>query len=212
MGIQTQAGQGISGDDAEVGEADARNEENDMDARLSAIWCQFLNDLMAKSPNPRLRSEASYNILTVAQQGNINEDLYKSLELPFSQVRYRLVTAGYWRTIFERLFPPRGTVLKVALQNYRQCQYFEDFIALCDGVSARDAQVIQKAAWNRFKHLTWMPMTSNERIWISRSAISGAHVKLPPGLTGPAPQIAINPNRLFYGHISLAARQDEAFD
>lgn len=194
QGIVPQVGQGIAGDDVDMVDLSSEEEdEGNIDKHLSTIWYQFLFDMIQKSPNSRLATGASYGTLGVLARANINEKLFKEYQLPFNVVRWKKVDPSYWRTIFDRLFTRRGTVVKKSFQGLRQCRYWKLYVSLIDGLTPGEAMKVRKALRKRFDKLSWMTMTGSDRVWTTRPDMSGAHSTIPKNLQTPAPQIAINP-------------------
>ena len=191
--IPMAAGLQITGPDAEA-EAAEEDKPDGLDARLSKIWYQMLFDVIKKAPNPRSSALPSYLEMTPEEHTEIEEDVYKTFSLPFRNLRYRVVEAHYWQvTMFDRFFPPRGTVLPATLQNFKACQYFKDFTALMGQVTRADSEAIRNALRPRWKSLYWLPVTSSDRMWLTRTANTGAFTTLPEDHIDTAPQIALNP-------------------
>ncbi|EPS92583.1 hypothetical protein FOMPIDRAFT_1056731 [Fomitopsis schrenkii] len=196
--LRMAGGVDISGPDVEAAVAEVE-EPDGMDARLSNFWFQMLFDVMRKAPNPRSCVLPSYMDMKPIECTQIEEDFFKTFELPFRQVRYKVVEFDYWQnTMFNRFFPPRSSVLPPNLQNFPSCQYFKDYTALMGHVTKADSVEIRNALRERWNRLYWLPITGYDRMWVTRTTMSGHHVTLPDGYNRSAPQIAFNP--LYFKH------------
>ena len=204
--IPIAAGLDISGPDADA-EVAQPDEPNGMDERLSNIWYQMLFDVIRKAPNPRDTALPSYINLSPMEHSEIEEEMYKVFEIPFRNMRYKVVDAQYWQvTMFDRFFPRQNATIPARQQNFKGCDYFEQFTALMGSVSKQDSEAIRAALLPRWKGLYWMPITSSDRMWVTRKANTSSFTTVPENHNQAAPQIAINPFVYRYGRSVVKLR------
>lgn len=139
------------------------------DTRLSTLWRQFVSDITSKSPSPRSRSEPSYVRLTEIQRRSGSEAPFMNLRLSetFRAVWYKRVEEECWRTAFNWLFPPFGTLVSADSQGYTQCPYFRQWFQIMDE-NRRDLPLIERIRDQLFARLlrwNWIPFSGSDKMW-----------------------------------------------
>ena len=141
---------------------------NDVDAALTSLWKQFIQDVTQKVPNRKSANEDSYCKLTEDIQANPNEALYKNLCLSdfFNDCQWRPASGAEWDRTFNHLFPLETKPTSV--QNYHSTRYYpmwENIKRKAEG----SLDAIQSALKLRFDELAWFPAAQSDKIWVSKS-------------------------------------------
>src|SRR5258705_1262522 len=91
---------------------------NDVDAAVTSLWRQFIQDVTQKVSNRKSVDKDSYCKLMEEIQANPDETLYKNLYLSnfFNDCQWRLALGAKWERTFSHLFPVKTKLLSV--QNY----------------------------------------------------------------------------------------------
>ena len=160
------------GSDIEMEEQLVDEVGNDVDAALTSLWTQFIQDVTQKVPNRKRADEDSYCKLTEEIQNNPDEKLYKNLRLSdfFNDCQWRPASSVEWNRTFDNLFPLETKPLTV--QNYYSTRYYP----MWENVKKKAADeqgsidLIRKALQSRFNELTWFPSAQNDKIWVSKLA------------------------------------------
>lgn len=144
--------------------------ERDIDGRLTYLWRQFIQDVTQKVANRKNSDEDGYCKLTADERasGDI-EGLYKNLCLSdfFNDCQWRKGGEQEWNSIFDHLFPISDKPAKA--QNYRQCNYYKEWLKIKDGAANREAlETIRRALKSKFSTLLWFPYAQADRIWVTR--------------------------------------------
>jgi hypothetical protein len=165
----------------------------DLDQKLTTIWCQFLLDLMAKRPNPKNITTTSYCVVTDC--GNVKENFYQNRKLSdvWRVCQYRVAGEDLWTSTFSYLWPPKGHSLRPSAQNYQKCRYYVSWKKLIADVDVHTAKAIRNAMKEKFDTLYWIPAATSDKIWNTRRDL--AFVSLPNGSTTPSPRLLIHSRR-----------------
>ena len=141
-------------------EEESQGEGDDVDARLTKIWQQFLINIALKSPNKKLAGESSYFLLDMDQCLHAMEATYKNHKLSdiFSDCQWKIAEPREWGLIFDRLFPPKnGKPLAGKVQNYKMTQYYPEWAKLRERA---DDETFGRMRWEvrkKFDRLYWLP-------------------------------------------------------
>lgn len=182
------------GDDLAVEDAEMLNDPPDatLDSKLSAMWYQFLADMIQKAPNPKGSTKPSYCLIPDAQRYTVNDEFYRghTLSRIWRVCQYQMASLEVWSSAFTGFWPRKGHVLSPTAQNFASCQYFQQwkrFITDCpDDVAA----VACAAVKEKFDQLYWIPAPSNDKMWNTNKARRG-FTTLPRCYMGPAPQLLV---------------------
>ncbi|KAI1784122.1 hypothetical protein LXA43DRAFT_872773, partial [Ganoderma leucocontextum] len=156
---------------------DPEDEEVSLDRAFSLLWAQFPSDVIQCSPNQKNRHKPSYIKLSQAAREAVTHDFFRAVELPFDAAYLRVCNEQQWRElVFDKFFPPKGTVLSDRLQNFRNARYFSTYLGEIERLSPHDATVIREELWILFRGLSWLPHPYSDRMWKSK-----AWHPLPPG-------------------------------
>ncbi|KAG6906448.1 hypothetical protein DXG01_013908 [Tephrocybe rancida] len=187
------------GSDIENDGGEDEDPEATLDTVLTKLWRQGLLDFTSKVPNPRDASIPSYCVIPVADRTTITIDAYSDLSLSayFRDCQYRVADRKEWSDLFDTLFPPKGKNKQgKTVQNYRQSQYYIQWVKLRDQSDDETFSIIRSEVRKKFNTVVWMPAAKSDRIWATKPE-PGRYNKL-SGLpdTLPCPQILINPKSL----------------
>jgi hypothetical protein len=142
----------------------------DVDAAVTSLWKQFIQDVTQKVPNRKSVDEDSYCKLTEEIQANPDEKLYKNLHLSnfFNDCQWRLASGAEWEKTFNHLFPVQTKPLSV--QNYHSTRYYPMWENIkTKAVENRSIDAIHTALKSRFDQLAWFPAAQSDKIWVSKS-------------------------------------------
>jgi hypothetical protein len=183
------------------GAPDDRSPGNgDIDQQVTQLWRQFLVDVLNKAPNPKKNGSDSYCKLTPAERQSVDEEVYRSTDLSevWNACQWRLAKEQEWDRAFSHLFPPVGHLTRAAVQNYRQCRYYQTWKAIATGGDRAAAEAIRRAIRTRVRSFGWLPDAAQDKMWPTKAMHAGGRFKrYPPGSTGPAPQILLRKNPKF---------------
>ena len=112
------------GSDIEMEEEEMDKVGNDVDAALTLLWKQFIQDVMQKVPNRKSMDDTSYCKLTEEIQANPSDSLYKNICLSdfFNDCQWRLASGAEWSRTFSHLFPLETK--SISVQNYYTTRYY----------------------------------------------------------------------------------------
>lgn len=164
-----------------------------IDASISQMWRQFLIDLSLKAPTPRGANKPSYLKLSKAERMDVNDSLYKNkcLSDMWNACQWKVGSKDDWDRTFNHLFPPRGHQTAGNVQNYTQCQYYTKWKEICEYTEAPTVNAIRRALRAKMDEFYWMPHACQDKLWVTTQVSSKGFRRLPPGSTGPAPQIIV---------------------
>ena len=158
------------GSDLEMDEQLPDKVGNDIDAVLTSLWQQLIQDVTQKVPNRKSMDEDSYCKLTEEIQANPNEGLYKNLRLSdfFNDCQWRLASGAEWDRTFNHLFPLETKAQTV--QNYYSTRYYPLWETIKKKALEKGSiDAIQIALKSRFNELAWFPAAQSDKIWVSKS-------------------------------------------
>ncbi|KAF9472808.1 hypothetical protein BDN70DRAFT_779560, partial [Pholiota conissans] len=150
-----------------------KDEDIDIDTKLTSMWNQFIYDVTQKAPNRRSASAESYCILTPEQREVVTEAAYQNLHLRefFSDCQYRTATKAQWDSAFDKYWP-LDPILVGGAQNFPTMQYYKawsDLIELSEKTNDEETLTeIRKALRKRFNSLAWIPNAQSDRVWYTR--------------------------------------------
>jgi hypothetical protein len=183
-----------AGDDMDVEEAEGLNDDPNatLDGKLTAIWYQFLIDVIQKAPNPKGQLNVSYCRVQEKDRVKVRDAFYQnhSLSDVWRVCQYK-ASRDLWQNTFGRLWPPKGHVLSATAQNYRSCLYYLDWKRFQVSVPEDIALVARAEIKKKFDRLYWIPAATSDKMWNTNKAGRG-FITLPDGYNGPAPQLLIN--------------------
>jgi hypothetical protein len=168
--------------------------ETEINRFVNQIWQDFLRDLIQVAP---LSSQGGpYCTLTAEEKESANEDLYRRVDIPFRRAIIKWMDTDQWDDIlFNRFFPSSVRLGKMTtrLQHWPTCIYWGHWGRLMREVPSQAKQeTIRGKLLEQFRRMTWMPMCSTDRIWMTGRDERGRYIKLPDGETEVAPKIALN--------------------
>lgn len=185
-----------NGSDQESG-SDSNNSEDDattLDAKVSRLWRQFLQDLLFKCPNPQSQSE-SYCKLTREDRTTVDIETYRNRRLSdlFHSCQYKIWTDADFENAFKHLWPRKDHILAGKTQGYKQSRYYLPWKALIATLTAGVVEVIRSDIKKKMKKLYWIPHAAQDKLWPSSAHQS--FTRLPPHTSGAAPRILVRSSR-----------------
>ncbi|KAG6818435.1 hypothetical protein H0H93_005013 [Arthromyces matolae] len=165
------------------------------------LLCQFVIDVLGKSPSPRGAANSSYIKLTAAERHSATDEVFKNPVLSdiFRSVAYKSGTPRDWDRALSWLFPARGVEISNNVQNYPNCPYFTKWMTFANDPRSTPVDVDQtrKALVKRIKTWTWIPDACQDKMW--PTATQPGFTRAPPaqgarGKPSPAPRILIRAN------------------
>lgn len=174
------------------------DELEDIDARTSNLWRQFVMDITSKSPNQRGMANPSHLRLDNRQRSSGDDSPYRNIRLPevFNAVWYRRSTTEQWRTSFNWLLPRPGHRTTDGVQNYHTCLYYRTWMRMLeenqDNVDVINA--IRNAFWDRIQQWRWIPHAQSDKMWptSAKKPSSKDFTRWPPAPNRPpAPHILL---------------------
>ncbi|KAK7458684.1 hypothetical protein VKT23_009683 [Stygiomarasmius scandens] len=185
------------GSDIEVDPRQAERDfdvEGDIDAKLTNLWHQFIQDVITKSPNMAGDTRPSYLKLSRVERQQAGEALFKERNLGqiFRACQWRVGSVKAWNTAFTHCFPPPEREVKGKRQNYQGCLYFKIWMDYVNsrGCDLGTAWAMHKALKTRFLSLFWFPSAQVDKLW-STSRTPPGYTRFPPNTGGPAPQLLV---------------------
>jgi hypothetical protein len=178
------------GSDLEV-EEQVHDDNQDIDGKLTQMWYQFLLDIIAKAPNPRGATNPSYCITPTADRLKIRDAFFQNRKLSdvWRACQYKVADQKLWTTAFGHLWPAKGHVTGLAVQNYRTCTYYVSWKQLLAEVDDATAKAIRAQMKKKFDELYWIPAASSDKVWNTKRAKGFAI--LPDGWSTAAPQLLV---------------------
>jgi len=157
------------GSDIEMEEEAVDEVGNDVDAALTSLWKQFIQDVTQKVPNRRSMDDDSYCKLTEEIQANPNDSLYKNICLSdfFNDCQWRLASGAEWNRTFCHLFPVETKPTSV--QNYYSTRYYPIWETIKEKAGKEGLNAILSALKSKFDELAWFPASQSDKIWVSKS-------------------------------------------
>ncbi len=195
-GVRRQRRLQMTGDDVDnLGGFEDLEPERPLDGVFSKIWAQFPSDIIQCAPNFRSRLAPSRLTMSLAERQAANEEVFKSVTaLPFQAAYIRILSEDEWKDMmFPRYYPPKGKPIAPNLQNFRNAQYFRDYLAELDSLTTRSSNIVRLLLKEKFLGLLWVPHASTDRMWDTKARHNtNGWLRYPEDLTGPAVNIAVN--------------------
>jgi hypothetical protein len=166
-------------------------DEGDIDSKVTAMWTQFLVDMLLKTPNARRASGASSLKATAQQRLLAREDFYRNTNLSdmWNYVSYKVGDQDAFDLAFSHLFPIPEYETPASTQNYGQCRYYTTWKEICVTADRSAVNAIREAIRKLFSRLLWIPHACSDKMWPTK--VVRGFTRLPPGSTGAAPRILI---------------------
>jgi hypothetical protein len=186
-----------AGDDMDVDEIEDLNDDLDatIDKKLTAIWYQFLIDIIQKSPNPKCQINGSYCRVPEKDRLKVRDDFYQNRTLSdiWRVCQYKMARPEDWEKVFKRLWPPKGHILAISAQNYSTCRYYLDWKRFVTDMPTKVVKDSCAAIKEKFDDLYWIPAATCDKMWVTNRAANG-FTSLPDDYNGPAPQLLVRGN------------------
>ena len=116
-------------DGSDMETSDNNNNEGthrNIDKWMSDLWCQFLSDIIMKSPNHKGQLKASYCCLTLAQKHSLTEDTFhdRNLAKVWNTCLVKVGDNKDWEATSKHLWPDIGHQC-IKGQGYTQSSYYQ---------------------------------------------------------------------------------------
>lgn len=173
------------------------DEDLDIDARLTALWRQFLVDLTAKAPNRRGANESSYCRLSKPQRDRVNDATYQNLRLRdyFCHCQFRTATKKDWDNAFDKYWPEKGKEILIgSVQNLPSMSYYLRWSKWLTDINDEDNATItamRKELQKKFNNLKWIPNIQSDRVWATKADKGSLFKRFPDSDTDSGPRILI---------------------
>ena len=177
---------------------DPDDEAASVDRVFSLIWAQFPSDVIQCAPNVKFWYQPSHVKMPQTEREAVTHDSYTSLELPFDAAYLRLCTPEQWKQlVFDKFFPPKGSILNGNVQNFRNARYFSSYNNQLKEFSDRDAASSRDELWTLFRGLSWLPHPYSDRMWATKAmrSLPRGWSALPAGHDQTAVHIAVNASK-----------------
>ncbi|KAG6819602.1 hypothetical protein H0H93_010371 [Arthromyces matolae] len=164
----------------------------------TSLLCQFVVDVIGRSPNPRGATNSSYVKLTADERQSVTEEIFNTPILSdiFRSVAYKYGSREDFDKAYYWLFPPRGVKIADNIQNYPSCPYFKRWMMFANDPRTSPASVdeARRAIVERLRSWAWIPDASQDRMW--PTSTHKAFTRVPPALDArgkqaPAPRILL---------------------
>jgi hypothetical protein len=183
-----------AGDGMDLEETEEPNNVPDetINGKLTAIWYQFLIDIIQKAPNPKGQINGSYCRLPKEDRLKVRDDFYQNRTLSdvWRVCQYKTALPDVWKNTFTRFWPSKDHTLSPSAQNYSTCRYYVDWKLFVSDTPTDVVKASHTAIKEKFDALYWIPAATCDKIWNTNKAAKGFTV-LPVGYKGPAPQLLI---------------------
>jgi hypothetical protein len=181
-------------DDMDLEEKEGLNDDPDatIDKKLTAIWYQFLIDIIQKSPNPKDQINESYCRTLMKDRLKVRDDFYQNRTLSdiWRSCQYKMATPEVWENTFARFWPSKDHALSRSAQNYLTCRYYLEWKRLISYAPSSVATAARDAIREKFDVLYWIPAAKCDKMWDTKKAERG-FTTLPSGHNNAAPQLLI---------------------
>lgn len=167
-----------------------------LNEQVSALWSQFLADLLIKAPNPR-RGSLPYCRLDIWEKEEVGEEGFKNpnLAIIWNIVAFRRATPSEWTSVFDRLFPSKVKEYAPTTQNYTQCRWLQQWGKMLLTMDPSSIHITRTALRQSFDQLLWIPAAKSDRIWETKQQSGFTKYPRMEESTWTAPKIFINPKK-----------------
>ena len=165
-----------------------------LNEQITALWSQFLSDLLIKAPNPR-RGVTRYCHLEIWEKETAGERAFKNPNLAtvWNIVAWRKASPREWSMVFNYFFPQEIPDYAPSTQNYTQCRWLQQWGKMLTKMNYNSIKITRDALRRSFDQLLWIPAAQSGRIWDTKAHSS--FTRYPPDNSNSwvAPKIFINP-------------------
>jgi hypothetical protein len=164
-----------------------------IDKTVTQLYCQFILDMINKSPNPKGVTKPSYCVLDHEARLSVKEDVFKSPRLAdvWRACQYKVCGKSDFKLAFNHLFPPRGHLTSPKVQNYLQCQYYMKWKEICANADLNTVDEIRSEIRKRVFDLVWLPHATQDRMWSTKHLNGFSQYPATSDVTAAAPRILI---------------------
>jgi hypothetical protein len=145
------------------------------------LWKQFIIDLMVKAPHPARRVGWTPFFKHLGQLQQSGEALFMCTD--WDQIFNMCKFVLHNRTRVEgSLFPDWDWTSAVKQQNYLQMEYYNEWMRWWQGFKDTGNRVgfkqLRKVFLTKLRALAWMPAAGPQRLWETRTQVSGLEYPL----------------------------------